>query len=128
MLISLLVDYLPFSLTYNSAQACLPFVVVNSQGLIGVLTRLALSSELAVRTLFELSISKTLSGILIRFDVSHKSAVVSTEEVQNSQVSILYFDNFLMRYIYIIAEELILLKPMHDIHLPNCREYIIVLN
>lgn len=52
----------------------------------GVLTRLAFSSKLAVRTLFELSISRTLSSILIGSDVSDNSAVVSTEDVQNSQV------------------------------------------
>ncbi|XP_042440101.1 E3 ubiquitin-protein ligase UPL4-like [Zingiber officinale] len=55
-------------------------------GLMGVLTRLAFSSKLAVRTLFELSISRTLSSILIGSDVSDNSAVVSTEDVQNSQV------------------------------------------
>lgn len=113
MLITLSADYLPFIDLY-SAQACLPFVVLDSQGLMGVLTRLASSSKLAVRTLFELSISRTLSDILIGSDVSHNSAVVSTEDVQNSQVSVLYFDNLLIRSTYIllhgISLELILLN------------------
>ncbi|KAG6496224.1 E3 ubiquitin-protein ligase UPL4-like [Zingiber officinale] len=59
---------------------------ITFSSLVGLLTRLASHSQLAVRILFELSISRTLRGILIGSDMSHNSAYASTEDVQNNQV------------------------------------------
>lgn len=60
------------------------------QGLIGLLTKLASSSLVAVRTLFELNISSTLRSILMASDLSHGTPYSPFEDVQSNQVFMLH--------------------------------------
>ncbi|XP_008783678.1 E3 ubiquitin-protein ligase UPL4-like [Phoenix dactylifera] len=55
-------------------------------GLISLLTKLASSSLVAVRTLFELNISSTLRSILMASDLSHGTPYSPFEDVQSNQV------------------------------------------
>ncbi|CAL9101284.1 unnamed protein product [Musa acuminata var. zebrina] len=55
-------------------------------GLIGLLRKLATSSLVAVQTLFELNISRTLMGILMSSDMLRDSAYMSVQDMQTNQV------------------------------------------
>lgn len=55
-------------------------------GLIGLLTKLAARSLVAVRILFELNISSTLKSILMVSDLSHGTSYSQFEDVQSNQV------------------------------------------
>lgn len=57
-----------------------------SVGLIGLLTKLATNSILAVRTLFELNISSTLRSILMASDVSRGTTYSALQDIQSNQV------------------------------------------
>lgn len=57
-----------------------------SVGLIGLLTKLATSSLLAVRTLFQLNVSNTLRGILMASDVSRGTTYSALQDTQSNQV------------------------------------------
>ncbi|XP_042377997.1 E3 ubiquitin-protein ligase UPL4-like isoform X1 [Zingiber officinale] len=59
---------------------------VTYSGLIALLTKLAGNSQLAVQTLFELNISRTLRNVLLGSDMSDDSAYASTEDLQINQV------------------------------------------
>ncbi|ONK77022.1 uncharacterized protein A4U43_C02F2300 [Asparagus officinalis] len=55
-------------------------------GLIGLLTKLASKSLLAVRTLFDLNISNILRGILVASDTSHGTPYSPLQDTQPNQV------------------------------------------
>ncbi|RWV88210.1 hypothetical protein BHE74_00004189 [Ensete ventricosum] len=63
------------------------YLDVAEQGLIDLLRKLATSSLVAVQTLFEHNISRTLMGILMGSDMLRDSAYVSVQDMQTNQVS-----------------------------------------
>jgi E3 ubiquitin-protein ligase TRIP12 len=57
------------------------------QNLIGLLAKLACTSLVAVKSLFELGVSSTIKGILITSDISHGMPYLPLEK-QNNQVDL----------------------------------------
>nr|CAD1817569.1 unnamed protein product [Ananas comosus var. bracteatus] len=80
---------------HGIVQKCVHLITVDGRtilsqttcsSLIGLLTKLASSSLVAVKTLFELNIGSILKGILMASDLSHGGPYPILEDVQSNQV------------------------------------------
>jgi len=72
-----------WSICVEAADYCVSWL----QNLIGLLAKLACTSLVAVKSLFELGVSSTIKGILITSDISHGMPYLPLEK-QNNQVGL----------------------------------------
>jgi len=79
--VSLLYNFACGQLCVEGAECC----VLSLQNLIGLLAKLACSSLVAVKSLFELNVGSTIKGILVASELSHGMPYLPLEK-QNNQV------------------------------------------
>ena len=99
------------------------YIFVVLQNLIGLLAKLACSSLVAVKALFELNVGSTIRGILVSSDLSHGMPYLPSEN-QNNQVGCVIaslFPGHLSIILYLAVSTSCGPEPIYICHLTSVR-------